>query len=318
MTRAQPSDVVQDGGSDRDGEAETYGQLKPPQSQLLSPPASQELMQNRPRAKRRLVEENREEDLPTKIVRIDKPSPSLTIDGADLSLRSLHDGTLCSRCIGLDFSIPKDDCPSFKVVSRLGSVEKLLGSPNCDICQLLYKVRPVSSKANLQVPLDCSLVLFDGKWARPWKARTLVKNSKTILDPSKIRADICFDTFATMDNDIMFGILPTEEINDPRSNTVPYLHDSLYESLTKSGYIRVAHHEFPNGSKEWGPKPVASKANLDFLRVCIEECAYFHSKTCLTEYGPGYNPLNIIDCRTRKVVKFPRGVRYLALSYIWG
>jgi hypothetical protein len=32
----------------------------------------------------------------------------------------------------------------------------------------------------------------------------------------------------------------------------------------------------------------------------------------------GYNPLNIIDCRTRKVVKFPRGVRYLALSYIWG
>ncbi|KAE9375183.1 HET-domain-containing protein [Stipitochalara longipes BDJ] len=305
MTRSQPSEVGQRG---RDGEAETSGQTECPQ----------EPKENRPQVKRRLDDEQYETDRPTKIVRTDKPSPGAIIGQTDPAPETLQIDTLCSRCIGLNLNIPKENCPSFKVVSRLGSMEELLHSPECRLCELLYKVRPISSKANSQDPSDCSLVLFDGKWARPWKARPSPRAGEILRGSSKTGDVICFDTFATMDNETMFGVLPTEEINDSRFSTVPYLHDRLYETLTKSGYIRVAQDQPPEISEIWGPKPVGSKVNWDLLRKCVKECAFNDSYTCPTDYDNAYKPLNVIDCRSRKVVRFPEGVQYLALSYIWG
>jgi Heterokaryon incompatibility protein (HET) len=258
-------------------------------------------------------------DRPTNIPRIDDPNLDPTIDHTEPALPTKLRNGLCSRCEGLDLKIQKENRPSFKLVAQLGAVDRLRNSRECRLCQLLYKVRPVLSNPGTLSSSECSLVLFDGEWARPWKAGP---SMGTPGSPYSLPG-ICLDTFATMDDELMFGVLPSKAAEDPRSNTVPYLHDRLYESLTRSGYIRVIDEPSHVNTEISGPKPVRPKVDWDSLRKCLRECTFKHSSTCGASSHEDYRPLMVINCRSRKIVPFPRTSykrkpQYLALSYIWG
>jgi hypothetical protein len=333
MTQEQPSQVEWLEGSTIWGgaEPETNEQQECLEPDLLPQPISQEApenlchivgmfdplrnpsSENRPPIKRSLTEEYCKEKRPSKISKTGVPNPGATIDHAEPTLPTPLDVGLCSRCEGFNLEIPKENCPPFKVLAKLGDVNQLLNTPKCRFCRLLHKIRPVISKPDSQNSSDCSLVLFNGEWARPWKLGPPGKSVNAFARPG-----ICFDTFARMDKQIMFGVLPSKGVEDPRSNTVPYLHDRLFESLTRSGYIRVLQAPSRGTSEIFWPKPVGANVNWEFLRTCVKECAFNHPTTCLTDFHNGYKPLKVIDCQSRKVVNFPLNVRYLALSYVWG
>ncbi len=116
----------------------------------------------------------------------------------------------------------------------------------------------------------------------------------------------------------MFGVLPSKGVENPRSNTVPYLHDRLFESLTRSGYIRAFQGPARASSDILGPKFAGKNVDWKFIRTCVEECAFEHPVTGRTDFIGAYRPLKVIDCQSRKVVDCRQGVRYLALSYVWG
>jgi hypothetical protein len=198
---------------------------------LSSRANSQQSRENQQQGKRGFDEESVKNDRPPRIRRIGGPDPGAVIENNIEPFPSISSTLLCPRCEALDLKISKEGSPSFKIIAKLGDVTQLLSNPECGLCQLLSRVRPTASNCDPGGSLECSLVQFDGKWARPWKSGP----------PSKMpySATRCFDTFATMDTQIMFGVLPSKGVETPRSNTVPYLHDRLFESLTQSGYIRV-------------------------------------------------------------------------------
>ncbi len=66
--------------------------------------------------------------------------------------------SLCPRCEALDLKVPKGDSPSFKVIAKLGDVGQLLSSSECELCQLLSRVRPTTLNCDSGGSLDCSLV----------------------------------------------------------------------------------------------------------------------------------------------------------------
>ena len=197
----------------------------------ISIPESQESRESRRQVKGELAEESVKDDRPTKRRSIVGHNPGAVIANNTVPVLSIPSTLLCPRCEALDLKVPEKKPPFFKVIAKLGDVTQLLSNSECGLCQLLSRVRPTASNCDPGGSLECSLVQFDGKWARPWKSGP----------PSKMpySATRCFDTFATMDTQIMFGVLPSKGVETPRSNTVPYLHDRLFESLAQSGYIRV-------------------------------------------------------------------------------
>lgn len=64
-------------------------------------------------------------------------------------LTSLVDD-LCSRCEALKFKIISEERCSFQVVARLEDANQLLNSPECALCRLLDKIRPLSSNCDAQ------------------------------------------------------------------------------------------------------------------------------------------------------------------------
>ncbi|KAF4630652.1 hypothetical protein G7Y89_g7491 [Cudoniella acicularis] len=313
MTQEEPSRVK---GELIDGEVETNGQEEYSEPALLSSPSSQGSAENRPQIKRSLAAESYEEERLAKILGISSSNPGATFNNSESASPSSLDGGLCSRCEGLDIKITDEKWRPFRVVARLGDVNQLLNSPECRLCRLLHKVRPVSSTPDAQGCSDCSLVLFDGKWAKPWKAEPSLRSVEGSRRSS--RPGICFDTFAMMDNEIMLGVLVSKDVEYQRSYTVPYLHDRLYESLTRSGYIRVLKDRSLGSSEFFGAQPVGSHVNWNFLRTCMHECAFNHPNICEGSFDDAYEPLKVIDCRSRKVIKFLHNAQYLALSYTWG
>jgi hypothetical protein len=282
---------------------------------LSSSANSQQSRESQHQGKRDLDEESVRNDRPPKIRRIGGPDPGAVIENNIEPFLSISSTLLCPRCEALDLKISKEESPSFKIIAKLGDVTQLLSNSECGLCQLLSRVRPTASNCDPGASVECSLVQFDGKWARPWKSGP---PSKIFKDCSPYSATICFDTFATMDTQIMFGLLPSKGVENPRSNTVPYLHDRLFESITRSGYIRVLQGPARASSEIRGPKLVGKNVDWNFIRTCVKECAFQHTGTCYTDFPGVCRPLKVIDCRSRKVVDFPPGVRYLALSYVWG
>ena len=286
---------------------------------LSSSANSQQSRESQHQGKRGLDEESVKNDRPPKIRRIGGPDPGAVIGNNVEPFLSISSTLLCPRCEALGLKISNEESPSFKIspffkiIAKLGDVTQLLSNSECGLCQLLSRVRPTASNCDPGGSLECSLVQFDGEWARPWKSGP---PSMGFGFPYSARR--CFDTFATMDTQIMFGVLPSKGVENPRSNTVPYLHDRLFESITRSGYIRVLQGPTRANSAILGPRPVRANVDWEFLRTCMRECAFTHTATCCTYFPNAYTPLKVIDCRSRKVVDFPQDGRYLALSYIWG
>jgi hypothetical protein len=281
----------------------------------ISIPESQESRESRRQVKGELAEESVKDDRPTKRRSIVGHNPGAVIANNTVPVLSIPSTLLCPRCEALDLKVPEKKPPFFKVIAKLGDVTELLSNPECGFCQLLSRVRPTASSCDPGGSSDYSLVQFNGNWARPWKSGP---PSKSFKDCPLYSATICLDTFARMDEHIMFGVLPSKGVESPRSNTVPYLHDRLFESLTRSGYIRALQGPARANLRSLGPKIVRKMVDWKFIRTCVEECAFEHTVTCRTDFPGAYRPLKVIDCRSRKVVDFPHGVRYLALSYVWG
>jgi hypothetical protein len=66
------------------------------------------------------------------------------------------------------------------------------------------------------------------------------------------------------------------------------------------------------------------KVDINFLKSCIAGCRRFHSRHCVEpepellsriQISPGFR---LIDCVIRRIIKPPRIVEYIALSYVWG
>jgi hypothetical protein len=66
------------------------------------------------------------------------------------------------------------------------------------------------------------------------------------------------------------------------------------------------------------------KVDMNFLKTCIAGCRRFHSRHCAEpepevlskiQTSPGSR---LVDCITRRIVKPPGIVEYVALSYVWG
>jgi hypothetical protein len=282
---------------------------------LSSSGNSQQSQESQHQSKRGLDEESVKNDRPPKMRRIGGPDPGAVIENNIEPFLSTSSTLLCPRCEALDLKISKEESPFFKIIAKLGDVTLLLSNSECGLCQLLSRVQPTVSNCDPGGSLECSLVQFDGKWARPWESGP---PSKIVKDCPPYSATRCFDTFATMDTQIMFGVLPSRDVETPRSNTVPYLHDQLFESFTRSGYIRVLQGPTRANSEILGPRPVGANVDWEFLRTCVRECSSTHTATCCTYFPNAYTPLKVIDCRSRRVIDFPQNGRYLALSYIWG
>lgn len=68
------------------------------------------------------------------------------------------------------------------------------------------------------------------------------------------------------------------------------------------------------GARTIEPTSVDYSKFKDFLKICDRN----HKVCCAIEPHPNVLGLEVIDVKTRQVVKAPDGCRYLALSYTWG
>lgn len=64
------------------------------------------------------------------------------------------------------------------------------------------------------------------------------------------------------------------------------------------------------------PRPVPGMFDPELGRSWVRKCASFHQPTC-TPRSIGF-PERVIECSTRTIIPGTRGVRYTALSYVWG
>lgn len=106
---------------------------------------------------------------------------------------------------------------------------------------------------------------------------------------------------------------------------------AVLEELASRYTVLAIQHKSHRGNLSWGPGLAAVKlddfrsrriepSSIDYNRLknLVQRCDKEHKMCHSSESRPNISGLEVIDIKTRKVIKAPARCKYLALSYMWG
>lgn len=181
-------------------------------------------------------------------------------------------------------------------------------NPNCEVCMLIFSLRPRvpwCSKFHEERFQGYKLVAFDSAiLMRFHKQRNYKKLRSSVA--IAVCGSIRHRGIEPLEQAIDRGVICPTEVFTPRFKISQHIHKGQRETLMY-----------------WGRKLSTEGVDYGVVRKWIQECEQSeHGSHPLCKQSPrelNVSPLvYVIDCITRTVIPLPDGMRYLALSYVWG
>ncbi|KAK5652810.1 hypothetical protein OQA88_9476 [Cercophora sp. LCS_1] len=178
----------------------------------------------------------------------------------------------------------------------LGRLSSLVLSPSCPLCRLIFRVLP---REGLDADDDSArLVPFRSYTQHSgWQkvAAKLRPTGAVLLGIDFLGNSVALSGVARIgsENQMMQSEMPGEAIALTTSNSV---------SLRKVG----------------NAKYIEPMVDLSFPKHALENCIKNHGSFCQPGRPPELQTTRMIDVVERKVVPYPNGCNYFALSYCWG
>lgn len=178
----------------------------------------------------------------------------------------------------------------------LGELSKLLLTPSCPFCRLLYCIVSRNPGVDADIPLQLepfrSHMQHNGWESLPerWRAEGAVfLGVATGSDPLAPIGD----PFKKGDNDIRFGVM-----NGPAI---------AMETLCA-----------PIDRRTMNARPLDSTLDLSILPRLLDHCEQSHGDYCRSHKPAELLTARMIDVEERLVIACPVTCDYIALSYVWG
>ncbi|KAI1401712.1 heterokaryon incompatibility protein-domain-containing protein [Hypoxylon fuscum] len=112
--------------------------------------------------------------------------------------------------------------------------------------------------------------------------------------------------------------LVVREKRDRHHPASPSFFQSLSDTARNVGCLGVYRPRHVNTLGHRVERIRQDKVDLGWAKDCISHCATSHLQTCPGAPGLPVPNLRYIDCGSRRVVNARPGLRYCALSYVWG
>lgn len=226
--------------------------------------------------------------------------------------------TLCKRCA--DYNplrafelaeplpsglLPEDDDGFRDYLTRLKPYELDLGelgslalSASCPFCRLIYRIMPTEG------------IRPDTKGMRLTPYRAYVRHTGWEYLPEKTRAESAIFLGLRHLSHIVHGLqVPLLFSNDEPGVRSP--------EMTGPAICLATEDAFP-GRQEYNGRLVEPYVNFEFAKNGLDVCWKHHKEYCISTKPNELFTTKMIDVLHRKVVPYPEGCDYVALSYTWG
>ena len=178
----------------------------------------------------------------------------------------------------------------------LGELSKLLLTPTCPFCRLLYCIVSRNPGPDADVPLKLepfrSHIQHNGWESLPeqWRAEGAVfLGAVTGSDPLAAISD----PFKKGDNEIRFG-----QMTGPA--------------------IAMETRCAPADRRTMNARPLDCKLDLSILARLLDHCEQSHGDYCRSKKPAELLTARMVDVEKRRVISCPPECDYIALSYVWG
>ncbi|KAH7634015.1 heterokaryon incompatibility protein-domain-containing protein [Sordaria sp. MPI-SDFR-AT-0083] len=235
-------------------------------------------------------------------------------------LHQLQDkpSSLCNRCADYDplkaFELaeplpsgllPEDD-DGFRVyLARLKIYELDLGelgslhlSASCPFCRLIYRIMPTEG------------IRPDTKGMRLIPYRAYVRHTGWEYLPEKTRAESAIFLGLRHLSHIVHGIRAPLLFSDDEPGVGS-------PEMTGPAICLATEDTFP-GRQEYNGRLVEPYVDFGFAKNGLDVCWKNHKEYCISTRPKELFTTKMIDVHERKVVPYPEGCEYVALSYTWG
>lgn len=235
-------------------------------------------------------------------------------------LKELHDkpSNLCKRCA--DYNplkafelaeplpsglLPQDDDGFKDYFARikpyeldLGELGSLILSASCPFCRLVYRIMPTEG------------IRPDTKGMRLTPYRAYVRHTGWEYLPEKTRAQSAIFLGLRHLSHIVHGIQAPLLFSDDEPGV-------RNPEMTGPAICLATEDSFP-GRHEYNGRLIESYVDFDFAKNGLDVCWKNHKEYCLSTRPKELFTTKMIDVNERKVVPYPDGCEYVALSYTWG
>ncbi|KAK3352077.1 heterokaryon incompatibility protein-domain-containing protein [Neurospora tetraspora] len=180
----------------------------------------------------------------------------------------------------------------------LGELGSLTLSASCPFCRLIYRIMPTKG------------IRPDTKGMRLTPYRAYVRHTGWEYLPEKTRAQSAIFLGLRHLSHIVHGIQVPLLFSDGEPGV-------RSPEMTGPAICLATEDTFP-GRQEYNGRLVEPFVDFEFAKSGLDVCWKNHKEYCISTKPEELFTTKMIDVFERKVVPYPEGCEYVALSYIWG
>lgn len=179
----------------------------------------------------------------------------------------------------------------------LGLLSSLvLLTPSCPLCRLIFRILP---REGLDPEDDSARIV-------PFRSYTQQVGWQKLVDELRPTGSILLGVDFIGNSVAMSG---SSRVGSESSMMQSEMHGESIALATKCT---------SSGRKAGNAAYISQLADLSFAKLALEDCIKNHGNFCQPSCPPELRYTRMVDVHDRKVVPYPDGCRYVALSYCWG
>lgn len=188
----------------------------------------------------------------------------------------------------------------FKLLDKyrmeLGQLSELILSPACPVCRLVFRILP---REGLSPSTDNLRIA-------PFRSYLQQTGWEKVVDKYHSTAAI----FLGLDHT---GTAVSNMVSSRLGED-----NNLKQSEMSGEAIALATPQAFPGRRVANAKFVEPFIDFSFVKRALGECRQHHGAHCEVRKPPELHQIRVIDVESRKVIPYPDGCDYFALSYVWG